>query len=730
MKEVQTPSSMAVAGTIKTALQVAEVLEAIVSRCVGPEGRQVLCTKPTGEVLLSRDGGRLLEALHLDHPIARVIVACVSSHLKNTGDGAKTFIIYLCHLLRGLRAITEKEKDSLISENFQTFERRWKTCCQWKFISQALLTFQTQILDCIMDQYLSRHFLSLFSSSAKERTLYRSSLQLLLDAYFCGRVGRNNHKFISQLMCDYFFKCMTSETGMEVFELVGDCFVELNVSVAGLPVSESKIIDGLVLHRDFSVYCPVDGDMRVAIVREIIEPLFSTSRSEFVLNSEAQFQTSQIWIMEKTKSIMKHLLSQNVKLLLSSVKQSDLVIYYARLSGISVVDCLSSEEISLIQRTISFSPFVFPQASLQCEISNTALVKFCKRLILKSKRYVHLGLISTCKFVPHCIILCGPVQGLVEQHENAIYGAFKMLQQLFKDFDLSYIKKANDQNDTVSPLLYKNRKSNQLLKIGNHSIHKPYQDIGIENNDELEKAQHLETHSDLPVLTVELETHISCTTPKMIPTDTVQTDETWTCLPPENKRITDNYELIESNSTGNSITENVRIEIPYKNFQVTDIAGKGTVLPVKCISLESMYISQSFCSSSIPAGCVLPVGGSFEILLHYYLINYAQKCQQLEEIMVSKLIANALLGIPQILYKQKKGNHSFPKVFLRTLHTLQADEPMINCEAGLESVIGKYHVLTSVLQCLTKILTIDLIINIKRQPSKNCEQDSEDELQY
>ncbi|EHB18185.1 Bardet-Biedl syndrome 10 protein-like protein [Heterocephalus glaber] len=713
------------------ALQVAEVLEAIVSRCVGPEGRQVLCTKPTGEVLLSRDGGRVLEALHLDHPIARIIVACVSSHLRKTGDGAKTFIIFLCHLLRGLLAITEKEKDSLTLENIQTFERRWKNCCQWKCISQALVTFQTQILDYIIDEYLSRHFLSIFSSSAKERTLCRSSLELLLEAYFCGRVGRNNRKLISQLMCDYFFKCMTSESGMEVFELVDNCFVELNVSVTGLPVSDSRIIDGLVLHRDFSVYCPADGDIRVAIVREIIQPVFSTYRSEFVLNSETQFQTSQIWIMERTKSIMKHLLSQNVKLLLSSVKQPDLVIYYARLSGISVVDCLSSEEISLIQRIIGLSPFVLSQASLQCEISDTASVKFCKPFILRSKTYVHLGLISTCTFIPHCIILCGPVQGLVEQHENALYGAFKMLQQLFKDFDLNYIKKANNQNDTLSPPIYKNSgKNNQLPKSYTHSIQRPYQDTDIKNNDELEETQYLKVHSNLVVSNVELETYIPCSPPKMIPTDAVQTDETWRCLPLENNRVIDDYELlIESNSASNSITENTRIEISYENFQVIDIAEKRSMLPVKYKSVDT-YKSQSFCSSSIPAGCVLPVGGSFEILLHYYLLNYAKKCQQLDEIIVSKLIANALLGIPKILYKPKKGNHSFPQIYLRALHTLQTNQPMVSSWAGLESVIGKYYLLTSVLQCLTKILTIDLVINIKRQPQKNSDQDSEDELQH
>ncbi|XP_008575665.1 PREDICTED: Bardet-Biedl syndrome 10 protein [Galeopterus variegatus] len=717
---------MAAAGSVKAALQVAEVLETIVSCCVGPDGRQVLYTKPTGEVLLSRDGGRLLEALHLQHPIARMIVACVSSHLKKTGDGAKTFIIFLCHLLRGLHEVTDKEKDSLISENIQTHGRHWKNCCQWKFISQALLTFQTQILDYIMDQYLSRHFLSIFSLSAKERTLCRSSLELLLEAYFCGRVGRNNRKFISQLMCDYFFKCMSCKSGVEVFELVDSCFAELNVGVTGLPVSDSRVIAGLVLQRDFSVYCPADGDIRIVIVTETIQPLLSASGSEFILSSEAQFQTSQFWIMERTKAIMKHLLSQNVKLLLSTVKQPDLVIYYAELNGISVVECLSSEVVSLIQRIIGLSSFVLPQSFSQCEISNTALVKFCKPLILRSKRYVHLGLISPCPFIPHCIVLCGPVQGLVEQHENALHGAFKMLRQLFKDLNLNYVAQANDQNDTSSPLIYKNtREGNQLPEIGNGSIQRLYQDTVVKNKDELEKTQtYLKAYSNLIVSNVELEACIL--TPKLTPTDTFQRNETPMCLSPEKNRVIDyNEPIIESNSTTNSTTENTRIEISYGSLQVTKIAGKGSMLPVRDKSVDSCT-SQSYCSSSMPAGCVLPVGGNFEILLHYYLLNYAKKCQQSEQTMVS-IIANALLGIPQILYKSKKGN-SFPQIYIRALHALQSNQPVVSGQTGLESVTVKYQLLTSVLQCLAKILTIDLVINIKRQPVKVYDQDSEDEL--
>ncbi|XP_027248226.1 Bardet-Biedl syndrome 10 protein isoform X2 [Cricetulus griseus] len=685
---------MASLGSVTAALRVVEALEAIASRCVGPEGGQVLCTKPTGEVLLSRDGGRLLEALHLEHPLAR-----------------------------GLHAI--REKDSFTSETTQTYERHWKNCCQWKSISQALLTFQTQILDCIVDQYLSRHYLSVFSLSAKGRTLCRRSLESLLEAYLCGRVGRNNHRFISQLMCDYIFKCVACKSSIEVFELVDNCFVELNIGVTGIPVSGSRIVDGLVLHRDFSVYCPADGDIRMVMVTEVLQPLFSSSKSEFILDSEAQFQASQCWIVERTKAVMKHLHSQNIKLILSSVKQPDLVIYCARLHGISVVECLSSEEVSLVRRITGLPPCVLPQVSSQGEISDTTLVKFCKPLILRSKRYVHLGLVSTCAFIPHCVILCGPVLGLVQQHESAFHGAFKMLRQLFTDLDLNYIIQTNTQSDS-SPLAYHNsRECNRLPEIGK------YQDIVVKSENKLKNTQtHLKVYSNVVASDTELETHVPWSAHKETPIHTSQTNDILKCLSPEKNWKIDDCELfIESNPTGNPKAEDTRTEISYENVQVTNNPGKEYTLPVMYKSLDACT-SQGYCSSTIPAGCVLPVGGNFEILLHYYLLNYAKQCRQSAEAMVSMLISDALLGLPKTLYKPKKGKDSFPQIYIRSLRALQTSQAMVSGQSGLEPVAGKYQLVASVIQCLAKILTIDLIINIKRQPQKIDDQDSEDELEH
>ncbi|XP_074980451.1 BBSome complex assembly protein BBS10 isoform X2 [Caretta caretta] len=426
-------------------VQEAEALASAVRGAVGPRGGQVLLTRPTGEMLLTRDGRRVLEALNLGPPTARMMVACVSRHHSMTGDGAKTFIILLSNLLRGLQAILDKSEGSPFCEDIQRRDRYEKHCHSLKQISQSLMTFQTHILDHIMSQDLRKHFLSAFSSWEGE--IHRDTMESIFEAYFCGRIGNSHQKLLSQLSCDFYYRCIPFKNGRnEMLNLVNEYFVELHSAVTGLPVSNSRILEGLVLHRDFAVYCPADGDIRMLIVTESIHSALSASGLEFVVNAEIECQASQVWITKRTEAIMKYLKNNNIKVLLSSVKQQEIVSYYAKISGISIVECLSSEEISLLCKTTGISPFIPTWDNIRGEITETMMAKFCRPLVLGSKRYVHLGLTRTCAFQPHCVIFCGPVHGVTELHASAFHGAFKMLQQLFKAVDLSNRCKAQPEN--------------------------------------------------------------------------------------------------------------------------------------------------------------------------------------------------------------------------------------------------------------------------------------------
>ncbi|NXS96776.1 BBS10 protein, partial [Jacana jacana] len=213
-------------------------------------------------------------------------------------------------------------------------------------------------------------------------------------------------------------------------------FAELYAAVPGLPLASSRILPGLVLRRDFAAYCPAVGDLRVVLVTEPLRPPLPAPGVELVVDSEGRYQASLRWISRRTEALMKHLRSHNVQLLLSSVKQEAVVIHCAQSHGVSVVECLSAEEMALICEITGVSPYEpLGDHIHRDQITEAAVATFCQPLLLGSKRCVHVGFASVCAFQPHCLVLCGPVDAVNEQHAAALQGAFTMLQQLFERVD-------------------------------------------------------------------------------------------------------------------------------------------------------------------------------------------------------------------------------------------------------------------------------------------------------
>ncbi|NWZ53407.1 BBS10 protein, partial [Haliaeetus albicilla] len=212
-------------------------------------------------------------------------------------------------------------------------------------------------------------------------------------------------------------------------------FAELHAAVDGLPVESSRVLPGLVLRRDFAAYCPAGGELRAVLVTEPLRPPLSAPGGEFAVSSEGQYGASRRWIARRTEDLMKRLRRGNVKLLLSSVKQEEVVIYYAKLHGVSVVECLSSEEVALVCEITGVAPYAPFGDNGHGEITDAAAATFCRPLLLGSKRCAHIGFTGLRAFRPHCLILCGPVDSVNEQHAAALQGAFTMLQQLFKTVD-------------------------------------------------------------------------------------------------------------------------------------------------------------------------------------------------------------------------------------------------------------------------------------------------------
>ncbi|XP_070604389.1 BBSome complex assembly protein BBS10 [Erythrolamprus reginae] len=693
--------------------QEAAALAGVVRGSLGPHGGQVLLTRPTGEVLISRDGRRVLEALNVDSPTARIMIACISTHCNLFGDGAKTFIILLSDLLQQFEKLTKRDQEKY---------------CSLKHFSQFLVKIQTNILDHIMTQDLKKHFVSIFSASNSDT---RQNMELVLEPYFCGKVGSNRQTFLTHLTCDFYFKVTVGKNPNEALYLVNECFAELHTTVTGLPFSDSRILDGLLLHRDFAIYCPTDGDKRIIIITEPIHSSLSELGIEVVMIAEGQFNASETWITKRTESLLQHMRDNNIKVILSGVKQHDIVHRYGKNNGISIVDCLLTEEISLICKITGISPFKPSLDNVNHEITQTAVAKFCQPFHLGTKRFVHIGFAETSTIQLYCVILCGPVHGVTEQHTSAFREALKMLQQMFTPIHLPQNCDSELENHSLL---------NSLNKTQQHSS--PHQPLFQEPNDWRKRqtnTKHLtpcafkmEKHSasfsvvDENVLRSSNYNSSTVVMPSVDLTHGIKSslfqkkdDDLVGCqtAPLKPKFQKERFQM----------AENKFLEDKKPDFNIVDKNVQLQVSTASCARLlkyekNAQRGNQNY--SCIELGSVLPVGGLFEILLHYYLSNYAKQCQSSNTSIICSILADVLLSIPKTLCMTQK-RKAFPQLCLQVTSALKSSQQLLPNQKLLESVSCKYHLVASVLQCAAQLLSVDLIISIKRLPQKAEESDSE-----
>ncbi|XP_053800266.1 Bardet-Biedl syndrome 10 protein [Vidua chalybeata] len=582
------------------------------------------------------------------------MAARACSHRAATGDGAKSFVVLLAAVLGGLRAAGAG-------------------------LRRALRDFETQVLERVAARGLRRHL----------RPVPPGALEPLLEPYLAGRLGPGELRRLARLCAEMCRRCSpTAASRPQVLRLLGRRFAELHAAVPGLPLASSRVLPGIVLRRDFAAYCPTDGELRALLVTEPLRLALTAPGVEFVVDSEGQYQASLRWITKRTEALMKHLQSNNVKLLLSSVKQEEVVIHYAKLYGVSVVECLSSEEMALISEITGVSPYAPIGDNMDREISETAVVTFCQPLLLVSRRCVHIGLASACAFLPHCLILCGPVDGINEQHAAALQGAYTMLQQLFKTVDQR-------------------------------------EDWKVEGESQSKASDVCTWHS-------------SATQKQLVIENTCNANQVSECrlkaLSDETKRKIfdpDKSDLLVHNQKNHSIP----VFVAHNTDIVTTCecldVGKGLekmcchIVPFKQ-EKSCAGVAQDYSNCLIEAGAVLPVGGYFEILLHYYIQDYAKQCQQSEVTIVSNVVADALLSIPKALYRTAERD-GFTKFYLEAINLLRKNQPLPVNNEGLESVYCKYQLVTSVLHCITELLSIDLVIGIRRPLQKTEDCDSEDD---
>ncbi|XP_057204080.1 Bardet-Biedl syndrome 10 protein isoform X2 [Triplophysa rosa] len=500
--------------SLQQSLSVVGVLECVVRRCVGPEGGSVLLTRDTGEIIITRHGQRILSTLHLEHPMARMVLDCVSAHAQVTADGTKSFILLLAALLRGIRNSADKHG---IGHSSAPYLRN---------LAHRLLAF----------------------------------------------------------------------------------------SLTGLPIGCSEVIEGLVVTRDWSVWTDPNGSAKALIIYESLGSCLIAASNNISLCVQHD------WLSRTDRALEQKLasvLQLQVCVLLSSVKQPESVLQWARLNHISLLECVDSAQLDLLCR-ISGTETV-PHPSLQ----HLLMLKFCSRFQLGGHRYACLGTFSQGVPQAHTLVLCGPAPGLLDQIVCVSRGVFTLLEHLCQSI-ISTQKQLNKYTDS-----------------------------------EIETQENLE--SSVPV---------------------------------------------------------------SSQSQRSDL------------DLSQIFLSsQDLWDRIMRAGGVIPVGGTFEFLLHHFLLN-ARNHGDSES---CRLLAEALLCVPRTLYSRRRfldaQTHLLSELKQRTnVQDLSKwSELKFRLNEGstlpvcLESVSSKQQLVVSVLQCLNRLLCIGAILHTRSPLLTHPSTSSEDE---
>ena len=137
---------------------------------------------------------------------------------------------------------------------------------------------------------------------------------------------------------------------------------------------------------------------------------------------------------------------------------------------------------------------------------------------------------------------------------------------------------------------------------------------------------------------------------------------------------------------------------PVQSHPSTD-ESEGT-LPVLAPSSDQWH-------TLLCSGHFVPVGGVFEVLLHHFLLS----SDWVAEPQVRHLLAESVQSVPRTLYSHK------PRLFLQfqasLLDMLRSGPSHKPRSDGLESVSCKLQLLSSVLQCVCKLLSVDRVLHTR-----------------
>lgn len=332
-----------------------------------------------------------------------MVVDCVLKHSAATGDGSKTFVLLLASLLRAFHAAACKEPN--VSHIYMS--RYSAEAATARHLAYKILEFASEQLENLIATAVTPYGRSLswghITPSAQSHShADRHCVQKLLASFFRSRLSRSQCDFATSLACDLLTGCkLKTAQLLSSLQFLTDNFPILHTCVSGFPFTCSRLVEGQVIHRDFATPCPPhssDLPVRAVVLTGDLEPEILTSGEVLLVCGQTDIVKFRAWAERSLRCVFANLQRLGISLLLSAVKQSPAVLSLAAQANISVVECVSKEDLTFFAQLSQTQPVSDSQI---IGPNNIATLTFCRPIHLGAHRYVKTSILYCVFYVIH-----------------------------------------------------------------------------------------------------------------------------------------------------------------------------------------------------------------------------------------------------------------------------------------------------------------------------------------
>ena len=400
---------------IRTVCTVCRSLDSLLEKTLGPNGKSTLLNTPTGQVLVTNVGCTILRCMNVGHPLGTMIIKSISDHHHYTGDGSKTFMLYLASILHSI-ANSTMERPSI-----HDLEQRNSLLYAVHYIRSHL--FNNVLLPVIRRNC---HVTDVCENKSATKMLMCN----IVMSYLSGKYTEAIRSHLSHLLVNFLCSVLTSFESLssEIISCI-DNFNLLCIDVDCMLPLSSYIFEGIVIQRDFLNFHHSTADCcqtRFVLLHSSFTKGDCEVTSTFEAKDVSSLHEAFSWKSRCSTALVDWLHKNSVNLILSTGCIDDILQTLCSNSGISTVQFVDKEDFERLRVLFHVTAIEFMSDLFELKPDDfIGCSEICEANVFGQKRFV-------CLKCPDRDHTCRKQTGRPTQHDHVENLKFPARQECLK----------------------------------------------------------------------------------------------------------------------------------------------------------------------------------------------------------------------------------------------------------------------------------------------------------